>query len=112
LAGFRPEERIRRRADFQQVYSQGARIRARYGTLFVLPTARTVGRLGVAVTRKLGGAVKRNRAKRLIRDIFRRNKIAPGFDLVVVPRREMLDVGLTALETDYRHSLGRRLEQR
>ena len=51
----------------------------------------TVGRLGIAATKKLGGAVVRNRAKRLIREVFRRNKIAPGFDVVVVPKRELLD---------------------
>ena len=66
------------------------------------PTACAVGRLGIAATRKLGGAVQRNRAKRLIREVFRRNKIAPGFDVVVIPKRELLDASLSALEADYR----------
>jgi ribonuclease P protein component len=111
VARFRPAERVRRHSDFQQVYTQGTRIRSRYATLYVLASNRNIGRLGVAATRKLGGAVQRNRAKRLIREIFRRNKIAPGFDLVVVPKREMLDAGLTALEADYRYCLGHRLCQ-
>jgi ribonuclease P protein component len=63
----------------------------------------------VAATRKLGDAVARNRAKRLVREIFRRNKVAPGYDVVVVPKRELLDAGLTVLETDYRRSLRRYL---
>jgi ribonuclease P protein component len=70
--------------------------------LFVLPNGHANGRLGIAATRKLGGAVERNRAKRLIREVFRRNKIAGGFDVVVVPKRELLDASLTVLETDYR----------
>ena len=65
--------------------------------------AGAVGRLGIAATKKLGGAVQRNRAKRLIREVFRRNKIAPGFDVVVVPKRELLDASLTTLEADYRN---------
>jgi ribonuclease P protein component len=111
-AGLRSSERIRRRADFQQVYGQGIRIHSRYGTIFVLPNKHGVGRLGIAATKKLGGAVRRNRAKRLIREVFRRNKIAAGLDIVVVPRRELLEASLTAIEADYRNTLERRLRQR
>ena len=107
----RPEERIRRRADFQQVYQNGIRVHGRYGTLFVLANRLAVGRIGIAATKKLGGAVQRNRAKRLIREVFRRNKVAPGFDVVVVPKRELLDASLIALETDYRTTLERTLRR-
>jgi ribonuclease P protein component len=109
---FRPPERIRRRADFRVVYDRGVRISGRYTTVFILANKLDVGRLGIAATKKLGGAVQRNRAKRLIREVFRRNKIASGFDVVVVPKRELLDASLTVLEADYRHTLERRLGQR
>ena len=111
-ARLRSAERVRRRADFRQVYERGAKLHGRYSTIFVLPNTQGVGRLGIAATKKLGGAVQRNRAKRLIREIFRRNKIAPGLDVVVVPRRELLEASLTTLETDYRVTLERRLRQR
>jgi ribonuclease P protein component len=107
LPRFRPHERIRRRAEFQEIYERGARIHGRYATVFVLPNRRSVGRLGIAATKKLGGAVQRNRAKRLIREVFRRNKIAPGFDIVVVPKRELLDASLTVFEADYRSTIDR-----
>jgi ribonuclease P protein component len=77
--------------------------------LFSKPNGLTVGRLGIAATKKLGGAVVRNRAKRLIREVFRRNDIAPGFDIVVVPRRELLSTSLTILEAEYRSSVTRRV---
>jgi ribonuclease P protein component len=111
-AGLGSSERIRRRADFKQVYGQGARIHGRYSTIFVLPNNTGAGRLGIAATKKLGDAVRRNRAKRLVREVFRRNKIAPGLDIVVVPRRELLEASLTALEADYRNILERRSRQR
>jgi ribonuclease P protein component len=106
---FRPAERIRRRADFQQVYARGMRMHGRYSTLFVLPNAGGPSRLGVAATRKLGGAVQRNRAKRLIREVFRRNKIPSGFDVVVVPRRDLLDAAFSVLEAEYRTIVERQL---
>jgi ribonuclease P protein component len=105
VAAFRPAEHIRRRADFQRVYDRGMRVRGRYSTVFLLPTSLAFARLGIAATKKLGGAVVRNRAKRLIREVFRRNKIARGADVVVVPRRELLDASLTALEADYCRSV-------
>jgi ribonuclease P protein component len=107
LASFRSHERIKTRAEFQQIYQKGARVHGRYSTVFVLANQRPIGRLGIAATKKLGGAVERNKAKRLIREVFRRNKVAPGFDVVVIPKRELLETSLTALETDYRNTLER-----
>jgi ribonuclease P protein component len=52
--------------------------------------------------------VARNRAKRLIRDVFRRNKIAPGFDVVVIPKRALLEASLSTFESEFRQLLDRR----
>ena len=106
---FRPNQRIRRHSEFQDVYEHGTRITGRYYTLFSKPNGSTVGRLGIAATKRLGGAVVRNRAKRLIREVFRRNDIAPGFDIVVVPRRELLAASLTTIEAEFRASVIRRI---
>jgi ribonuclease P protein component len=104
---FARRDRVRRRADFVAAYEQGTRIHGRYSTLFLRPNDQPSGRLGIAATKKLGGAVQRNRAKRLIREVFRRNNIAPGYDVIVVPKRELLQVSLTVLETEYRAILAR-----
>ena len=102
---FLPSEHVRRRADFERAYSSGSRIHARFMTVFVVPNGGPAARLGVAATRKLGPATDRNRAKRLAREVFRRNKPTEGLDVVVVPRREMLDALFTSLEADYRAAL-------
>jgi ribonuclease P protein component len=104
--------RIRRRPEFERVYNQGARIRGRFMTLFVLPNGGDVPRFGVAATRKLGSAVERNRAKRLSREVFRRHNVAAGLDIVIVPRREMLDAPFSILEADYHAALERRNRDR
>ncbi len=102
------DERIRRHAEFERAYSEGQRTRGRFLTIVVRPNALPVARLGVAASRKLGGAVSRNRVKRLLREVFRRNKPAPGYDIVVIPRPELLDAELSSLEADYRAVLRRR----
>ena len=104
---FRRNEHVRRRRDFQQAYTGGVRLRGRYLTVFVLGTSLAGPRLGVTATRKLGGSVKRNRAKRLIREIFRANKPARPVDVVVLPASSMFHVPLAVLEADYRSVMAR-----
>jgi ribonuclease P protein component len=74
-------------------------------TVFLLSTERPVARLGIAATRKVGSAVERNLAKRLIREIFRRNKPPVGTDVVVIPRPHLPAVPLSTLEADYQWAL-------
>jgi ribonuclease P protein component len=76
-------------------------------TVFVLPNGGAVTRLGIAATRKIGSSVDRNRAKRLAREVFRRHNMAAGLDIVIVPRREMLDAPFASLEADYHAALHR-----
>ena len=76
-------------------------------TVFVLPNDGAATRLGVAATRKIGSSVDRNRAKRLAREVFRRHKMAAGLDIVIVPRREMLDAPFASLEADYHAAVQR-----
>jgi ribonuclease P protein component len=77
-------------------------------TVFVVANGGVTTRLGVAATRKLGSAVERNRAKRLAREVFRRHKTGAGLDIIIVPRREMLDAPFASLETDFNSALERR----
>ena len=86
---------------------KGARTRGRYMTLFVLRNELGVSRLGIIATRRLGGATRRNRSKRLVRELFRQNKSRSGLDIVVMPRPGFSDVPFATLEADYRTALQR-----
>ena len=111
MAGFTIAERVRRRADYQRIYDRGVKVHGKFLTLFTMANDLQIGRLGIAATRKMGGAVARNRAKRLIREVFRHNKLAPGFDVVVIPRRELVDASLIAIESEFRSVLDRSLRR-
>jgi ribonuclease P protein component len=104
---FRAAAHIRQRRDFQTVYDTGRKMHGRTMTVFALARPGTDSRLGIAATRKLGNAVERNRAKRLVRELFRLNPAPPGFDIVVVPRRALFDATFRTLEAEYVATLGR-----
>jgi ribonuclease P protein component len=105
---FRPEERIRRRTEYVAVYDRGRKIPGRLMTVFLLENGLARPRLGIAATRKYGSAVQRNRAKRLVREVFRRHKPSRPLDIVVVPRREMLAADFVRVESEYLAALERR----
>ena len=77
-------------------------------TVFVQANQLGRARLGIAATRKLGNAVVRNRAKRLVREVFRRNKPPGGLDIVVIPRREMIEADYAHVEAEFLSILARR----
>jgi ribonuclease P protein component len=63
--------------------------------------------MGLAVSRRVGGAVVRNRARRLLRESFRRadSPQGPGLDLVVVARPGLVGCGLAEVERELRERL-------
>jgi len=101
-------EHIRKRADFELIYKAGRKQSGRLMTMFTRANELSVARLGIAATRKIGSAVIRNRAKRLVRELFRRHKPAGAIDVVVVPRREMLDAPYARLEAEFLALLAKR----
>ncbi len=100
-AGFLRHEHVRKRADFELIYKTGTKRSGRLMTMFTREREGGVARLGIAATRKMGGAVERNRAKRLVREVFRHHKPAGALDVVVVPRREILDAPYHRLEAEF-----------
>lgn len=96
---------LHKNKNFQAVYKAGKSYANKMIVLYVLPTNSTVRRVGFAAGKKLGGAVVRNRVKRLLRNSYRlhQHKLVQGIDLLVVGRQAAVESNSTAVGKAFVH---------
>jgi ribonuclease P protein component len=96
-----------RGTDYRTIYDAGLKVHSERFVLFAKPNALGHHRLGLTVSRKIGGAVVRNRVKRLFREIFRKSaaEIPPTFDLVINAKRGCGAAGYLQLREEYERAL-------
>lgn len=109
-----PRERIRKKKDFLILYKKGNRYRGKYFTLIHLPSDSAFSRVGVVASRKVGSAVARNKVKRWMRELFRRNKglLASPVDFLIVATAAMKEASWRELKEDYLFALKRVFEKK
>ncbi|HEY6556200.1 MAG TPA: ribonuclease P protein component [Polyangiaceae bacterium] len=120
---FPARERVRKRSEYLHVQANARRVvTPHFVLLLAVPVAGRAGsvpsqppcaRLGVTVSRRVGNAVIRNRAKRLVREAFRatRDLWRPDLDVVVIVRQALTDLTCLDVVQEWRRA-ARAIEQR
>jgi ribonuclease P protein component len=114
-ARWRRVNRLRANGDFQRVRRRG---RTAHGRFLIVGYARAEAivegdepptRIGFSVSRRVGGAVVRNRVKRRLREIVRKrlSHVALGWDIVITARTSAAEAEYGALEEDLRETFSR-----
>ena len=100
---FTPQERIRKKKDFLLLYKKGRRYRGKYFNLIYFSNSLSFSRMATVVSRKVGNSVKRNKIKRQMRELFRRNKelIKDPVDMVIIPKKDILELPMASLHEEY-----------
>ena len=100
---FPKSHHLRRPSDFRTVYGRGHKKHSRGFIVFRAPTNQDHIRLGLSISKKRGGAILRNRLKRLVREAFRLHWKAwrlEGHDVVVVAKKAAAGLSLCEVTSD------------
>ncbi|NLL61208.1 MAG: ribonuclease P protein component [Candidatus Atribacteria bacterium] len=89
-------------SEFRRVFSGGNKILGKNIVLHVLSTQQENNKVGIIVKKSIGNAVQRNKIRRRLREIWRQqNKVlSPGYDMVIVARKEIISATFAEIEQE------------
>jgi ribonuclease P protein component len=106
---FPQAERLRKRIEFKRAEKDKvARLVTKHLVILAAPNDLPGVRIGLTASKKVGGAVVRNRAKRLLREIYRRNKhlFPQGHDFILIAKYGMADTSYHDLAQELARAIG------
>lgn len=95
--------RISKSKDYQHTYRNGLKIPGKYLIAYIIVNGMNMNRFGVVASKKVGNAVKRNKAKRRLRALAQESqgKLSQGYDIVMIARQSMVGADYTRIEKDF-----------
>mgnify|MGYP001130864954 CR=1 FL=1 len=99
--------RLRKNEEFKRVYKRGKNYWNRNLVLYVMRNQLNNSRIGFTVTKKIGNSVVRNRVRRRMKEIYRKNfdNIKEEYDIIFIPKKNVVDISYKELESAMFHIL-------
>lgn len=99
---------LKKKSDFNRLYARGKSCVTPYMVVYCRYNSLGNNRLGYTVSKKLGGAVVRNRIRRRLREIYRLNSpsLKSGYDIVIVARSKAIEAEYKKLDKAFLHACG------
>lgn len=102
-------ETLKRKSDFSRVIKEGSHKRDKYLTLYIFKKAETFGlvRIGLGVSKKIGGAVLRNRIKRVLREVLRKVEIKSynNLDILILAKPDIVKASFLEIKNKLEYGL-------
>jgi ribonuclease P protein component len=94
---------LKKNHEFRRLYNRGKSAASRFMVVYCRRNGRAENRIGITVSSKLGGAVRRNRMRRRLKEAYRLNErsLTPGHDVVIVARPGCYDAAFGDLTRDF-----------
>ena len=98
-------ESLKKNRDFVYVYQNGKSYVNKYLVMYVLENNKSINRLGISASKKIGNSVVRHRFSRLVRESYRlhENIFNSGLDIVVVARKSAASASYAEIESALLH---------
>ncbi|ERT60880.1 ribonuclease P protein component [Peptoniphilus koenoeneniae] len=101
-------EILKKNRDFQKVYNNKNVAGNKIYTMFIKKNNLDFSRIGFTITKKFGHAVQRNKYKRRLKMILRDFEIVPGYDIVIVLKKDTFGVSYQDMKKSFAHILNRK----
>lgn len=100
--------RLKNSQEIQAIRQEGRSFSDRFGVLVVMTNDLEITRVAVIASKSVGGAVQRNRCKRLLRSRVNNNwaEMKQGFDILLIARKKLLEASPDEVDVSVRHLLG------
>lgn len=96
---------LKKNYEFMKLYKRGTFYVGKHMVIYIFPNKKDSNRLGIALGKKFGNSVKRNRAKRLVRENYRffEESIKKGLDIVIVARTTNEDLKFSDVKREMKY---------